>query len=98
MCIRDSFWDKYEKSNWFLEQIIATADQEIGSRKVKVLLDTPQQDGGQWDMVVSPVSYTHLAKEEESFPEVTKEMTAIMSTFGQLKEYNPCLLYTSRCV
>ncbi len=29
------FWDKYEKSNWFLEQIIATADQEIGSRKVK---------------------------------------------------------------
>lgn len=47
------FWDKYEKSNWFLEQIIATADQEIGSRKVKFLLDTPQQDGGQWDMVVS---------------------------------------------
>ncbi|HEM2556986.1 TPA: aminopeptidase C [Streptococcus suis] len=47
------FWDKYEKSNWFLEQIIATADQEIGSRKVKFLLDTPQQDGGQWEMVVA---------------------------------------------
>ncbi|MDW8777019.1 aminopeptidase C [Streptococcus suis] len=47
------FWDKYEKSNWFLEQIIATADQEISSRKVKFLLDTPQQDGGQWDMVVA---------------------------------------------
>ena len=30
-----------------------------------------------------------VAKGEESFPEVTKEMTAIMSTFGQLKEYNP---------
>ncbi|MFV8043564.1 aminopeptidase C [Streptococcus pluranimalium] len=47
------FWDKYEKSNWFLENIIATADQELGSRKVKFLLDVPQQDGGQWDMVVS---------------------------------------------
>jgi len=47
------FWDKYEKSNWFLEQVIATADQELTSRKVKFLLDTPQQDGGQWDMVVS---------------------------------------------
>ncbi|HFI0446231.1 TPA: aminopeptidase C [Streptococcus suis] len=47
------FWDKYEKSNWFLEQIIATADLEIGSRKVKFLLDIPQQDGGQWDMVVA---------------------------------------------
>ncbi|WP_032909873.1 aminopeptidase C [Streptococcus sanguinis] len=47
------FWDKYEKSNWFLEQVIATADQGLTSRKVKFLLDTPQQDGGQWDMVVS---------------------------------------------
>lgn len=47
------FWDKYEKSNWFMEQVIATADQELGSRKVKFLLDTPQQDGGQWDMVVA---------------------------------------------
>ena len=47
------FWDKYEKSNWFLKQVIATADQELTSRKVKFLLDTPQQDGGQWDMVVS---------------------------------------------
>lgn len=47
------FWDKYEKSNWFLEQILATADQALTSRKVKFLLDTPQQDGGQWDMVVS---------------------------------------------
>ena len=47
------FWDKYEKSNWVLEQVIATADQELGSRKVKFLLDVPQQDGGQWDMVVA---------------------------------------------
>ncbi|MDE7504169.1 aminopeptidase C, partial [Streptococcus agalactiae] len=47
------FWDKYEKSNWFMEQIIATANQELSSRKVKFLLDVPQQDGGQWDMVVA---------------------------------------------
>lgn len=36
------FWDKYEKSNWFLENIIATADQDLDSRKVKFLLDVPQ--------------------------------------------------------
>lgn len=47
------FWDKYEKSNWFMEQVIKTADQPLDSRKVKFLLDVPQQDGGQWDMVVS---------------------------------------------
>lgn len=47
------FWDKYEKANWFMEQVIATADQDLTSRKVKFLLDVPQQDGGQWDMVVA---------------------------------------------
>ena len=47
------FWDKYEKSNWFLEQIIGTSDLEIGDRKLKFLLDVPQQDGGQCDMVVA---------------------------------------------
>lgn len=47
------FWDKYEKANWFFEQVIATADQELSSRKVRFLLDVPQQDGGQWDMVVA---------------------------------------------
>ena len=36
-----------------MEQIIATADQDLTSRKVAFLLQTPQQDGGQWDMVVS---------------------------------------------
>ncbi|WP_429948844.1 aminopeptidase C [Enterococcus sp. AZ101] len=47
------FWDKYEKSNYFYENIIATADQALDSRKVAFLLTTPQQDGGQWDMIVS---------------------------------------------
>ncbi|GAA5423227.1 C1 family peptidase [Tetragenococcus halophilus] len=48
-----NFWDKYEKSNYFYENILATADQEVTSRRVAFLLETPQQDGGQWDMMVS---------------------------------------------
>lgn len=47
------FWDKYEKANYFYENIIATAQEPLTSRKVAFLLATPQQDGGQWDMVVS---------------------------------------------
>ncbi|SJZ41053.1 bleomycin hydrolase [Pilibacter termitis] len=47
------FWDKYEKSNWFFEQILATGKSELTDRKVAFLLQTPQQDGGQWDMIVS---------------------------------------------
>ncbi len=47
------FWDKLEKSNYFLENIIKTIDEDIDSRIVHFLLATPQQDGGQWDMLVS---------------------------------------------
>lgn len=47
------FWDKYEKANYFYENILATAQQERTSREVSFLLQTPQQDGGQWDMIVS---------------------------------------------
>jgi bleomycin hydrolase len=47
------FWDKYEKANYFYENILATANEPLTSRKVAFLLQTPQQDGGQWDMIVS---------------------------------------------
>lgn len=47
------FWDKYEKANYFYENILATANEPLTSRKVAFLLQTPQQDGGQWDMMVS---------------------------------------------
>jgi len=47
------FWDKYEKANYFYEIILATANEPLTSRKVAFLLQTPQQDGGQWDMIVS---------------------------------------------
>ena len=44
------FWDKMEKSNYFLDSIIKTADEDVDSRLVKHLLAAPVQDGGQWDM------------------------------------------------
>ncbi|KRN29179.1 aminopeptidase C [Lactobacillus selangorensis] len=46
-----NFWDKFEKSNYFFENVLATADQAIDSREVAFLMATPQQDGGQWDML-----------------------------------------------
>jgi bleomycin hydrolase len=44
------FFDKLEKSNYFLENIIETVEQPIDSRLVMHLLSNPVQDGGQWDM------------------------------------------------
>jgi bleomycin hydrolase len=44
------FWDKFEKSNLFLEQIIDNPQLEVGSRLLDWLCATPLNDGGQWDM------------------------------------------------
>jgi bleomycin hydrolase len=49
------FWDKMEKSNYFLEAMIATADRDVDDRTVAHLLSEPISDGGQWNMFVALV-------------------------------------------
>ncbi|GLB47186.1 aminopeptidase C [Philodulcilactobacillus myokoensis] len=46
-----TFWDKLEKSNYFLENVLKTANKPTDSRKVSWLMNSPQGDGGQWDML-----------------------------------------------
>ena len=47
------FWDKLEKANYFLENILKTLNLEIDNRLIMHLLQAPVQDGGQWDMFVN---------------------------------------------
>ena len=47
------FWDKLEKANYFLENILKTLDEPTNGRLMQWLLTAPVQDGGQWDMVCS---------------------------------------------
>lgn len=49
------FWDKIEKSNFFLENILKTLDEPVGSRLLDFLLSSPIGDGGQWTMIVNLV-------------------------------------------
>jgi bleomycin hydrolase len=49
------FWDKMEKTNYFLEAMIATADREDDDRTVAHLLSEPISDGGQWNMFIALV-------------------------------------------
>lgn len=44
------FWDKLEKSNYFLDSILETLDEATDSRLIAHLVTDPVQDGGQWDM------------------------------------------------
>jgi bleomycin hydrolase len=43
------FWDKLEKSNMFLERIIATAENPLDERYVTRYMEWPQGDGGWWE-------------------------------------------------
>jgi bleomycin hydrolase len=49
------FWDKFERSNYFLENILETRDEPLDGRLVSWLLGSPLNDGGQWDMFVNLV-------------------------------------------
>ncbi len=49
------FWDRLEKANFWLEQVLATADRDVDDRTVAHLMRTPAEDGGQWNMFVAVV-------------------------------------------
>lgn len=49
------FYDKLEKANYFLDQIVSSADQDIDSRLVQYLLAAPTEDGGQYSMFLNLV-------------------------------------------
>jgi bleomycin hydrolase len=49
------FWDRLEKANFWLEEVLTTADRDIDDRTVAHLMRTPAEDGGQWNMFVALV-------------------------------------------
>ena len=64
------FFDKLEKSNWFLENVIDTRDEELSGRLVSFLLADPVADGGQWDMFRALLD-KYGAVPKEAMPETT---------------------------
>ena len=63
-----AFWDKLEKANCFLENIIEFADRDILDRKMEFLLRKPIPDGGYWENVVNLVE-KYGAVPQEIMPE-----------------------------
>ena len=57
------FFDKLEKSNYFLENILSTLDESYESRLISWLLSEPVNDGGQWDM------FTNLIEKYGAVPQ-----------------------------
>ncbi|MDD4773452.1 MAG: C1 family peptidase [Eubacteriales bacterium] len=77
-----AFWDKFERCNYFLESIIATADRDIDDRTVSFILRTGVQDGGQWDMFVNIVNKYGIVP-KDAFQE-TAQSSATGAMNGQI--------------
>jgi bleomycin hydrolase len=75
------FWDKLEKANYFLENILKTLDEPIGSRLLNFLLASPIQDGGQWDMFVN------LILKYGVVPKSVMPETESSSSTGQMNDH-----------
>ena len=83
------FWDKLEKSNYFLEQILDTEDEPLDGRLVQTLMSAPVGDGGQWDMVANLVQKYGLIPQQQ-YPDAwsasnSHVMAALIT--NKLREY-----------
>ena len=75
------FFDKLEKSNWFLENILDTLDEPLSGRLMAYLLSDPISDGGQWDM------FRALTKKYGAVPKEAMPETACSSNTRELDKY-----------
>ena len=87
------FYDKLEKSNYFLENILSTLEEPTAGRVIAHLLMAPLGDGGQWDMLCSLVTKYGVVP-KDAMPETaasssTQELTRYMTK--KLREY-ACIL------
>ena len=83
------FWDKLEKSNYFLENILSTLDEATNSRVIAFLLMSPLGDGGQFDMFAGLVEKYGIVP-KDAMPETacsmdTHEMDKYLTL--KLREY-----------
>ena len=75
------FWDKYERANWFFENVLSSAGESLTSREVAFLLSDPLCDGGQWDM------FRSLVKKYGVVPKEVMPETACSSNTHDLDKY-----------
>ena len=59
------FWDKFEKANYYLEQILDTVEEPLDGRLLQRLMQVPVQDGGQWDMAANLVEKYGLVPQQK---------------------------------
>ncbi|XP_063992180.1 bleomycin hydrolase isoform X1 [Diachasmimorpha longicaudata] len=89
------FWDKVERSNFFLHNIVSIAKrgEKIEDRLASFLLFEPVPDGGQWDMLTNLINRYGVVP-KSCFPESwTSESTSRMNSLvnSKLREFAKAL-------
>ena len=87
------FWDKFEKSNYFLENIIATLNKPRDGRLMMHLVSNPIQDGGQWHMFINLINKYGVVPQTE-MPETfqsSKSMRMNRMITRKLREFSKTL-------
>lgn len=78
------FYDKLEKANYFLENVIETYEEPADSRLLQHLIGAATQDGGQWDMICNIITkYGVVPKDampETACSSATAEMDFLLLT------------------
>ena len=87
------YWDKLERTNWFLNQMVALIDEPLEGRVMSFMLTDPLCDGGQWDMLVSLVK-TYGLVPKEAMPET--ECSSARATRPATMQ-TPCARRSPRC-
>lgn len=62
------FWDAMEKSNAYLENVLATLDEPLDSRIFEIINEGPADDGGWWQMFAALVNKYGLVP-KSAYPE-----------------------------
>lgn len=79
------FFDKLERSNYFLESIINTLSEPLSGRLVQHLLSAPLGDGGQWDMFANLIQKYGVVPKNHMPESFHSSNTANMNKFLTLK-------------
>ncbi len=79
------FWDLFEKSNLFLNNIIETSTQPIDDRRVQWYLQSPISDGGMWSSFANLVDKYGMIPKEAMTETYSSDNTRYMVKFINLK-------------
>lgn len=79
------FYDKLEKTNYFLDSIIKTVNEPLEERLVSHILTDPLCDGGQWDMFVNLVKKYGVVPKDAMPESISSSSTRELDRYLTLK-------------